>query len=385
MAEIGDGRPGEGPEAGGRPGVEPPAEAEGSIAKKAVGTEETAAAVEAIGKAESRLPFGIPTIVIGSAVVVIGAAAVIWALLFGGFGGGGGGGGASAEPSGSAGPSATAPESVAPTEPGASASAGASAASSASAAASPSPSPSPADLDPPVALLVEAGVLTAAEAAAIEFDTDPTGDHVHVDPAREPDLTNPEIDIETYEVLVVDVDAAAAAALTDVGECEQFGGDVTVHCNQAEPVVAGPAYVAIVQYAGPLPEPPFDAPPLYSYDAVFGDGDPATGSQNQGNNFNAGAEVNMEVIFFRSQQGDDRGYVLLSDWREPPRSDTGQVQGNVATTGRVYAFPADGWLLFIVPQADVPEVTEYLTGAFVQDRTEQLIGIDSTAFEPIGE
>jgi hypothetical protein len=226
--------------------------------------------------------------------------------------------------------------------------------------------------------------LSETEAAAIEYDSDPTGDHVHVDPARSPDLTDPAIDIETYEVLEVELTADAAAALSGVATCEDFAAQVIVFCNQAQPLGAGPAYLALVGYAGPIPLPPYPAPNLWSFDAVFGDGDPATGAQVTGNNFNAGAEVNYEVIFFRNQQGTDRGYTLLSDWRKPPRADTGQIQGNVATVGRVFAFPADGWLLFVLPAADAPDVSEYLTGAFVQDRVAQQIGIDATEFEPIG-
>jgi hypothetical protein len=326
-----------------------------------------------VGQGKARPPFPVPLIVIGGAIAAVGLAAVLWVLLFGGFGGGGGGGGASAEPS--AGPSASADASEEPaTSPSV-------AASPSSAPVSPSPSPAPVELPPPLALLVETGAISETEAGAIVFDTDPEGDHVHVDPARSPDLTDPAIDIETYEVLDLELTTDAATALTNVAGCEDFTAAVVVLCNQAGPLVAGPVYVAMVGYAGPIPLPPYPGQNLWSFDAVFSDGDPTTGAQVSGNNFNAGAEINYEVIFFRNQQGTDRGYTLLSDWRKPPRADTGQIQGNVATLGRVFAFPADGWLLFVLPSTDAPDVSDYLTGAFMQDRVAQLIGIDSTLAE----
>jgi hypothetical protein len=155
-------------------------------------------------------------------------------------------------------------------------------------------------------------------------------------------------------------------------------------CNLKEALQAGPHVIVLIHYGGPFPAPPFPEPDLWSYEVVFGDGDPATGAQVQGNNFLKGMDVYFEALFFRDSTGAMRGYVLGTDQAKPPRSDTNQLQGNLGTRTRFIAFPADGWFLVIVPVPDVAGSQEYLTGAFHQERRSGGgIGIDSSEVEPL--
>jgi hypothetical protein len=175
---------------------------------------------------------------------------------------------------------------------------------------------------------------------------DPTGDQFSFTGA--PGTTTPWMDIIAAVGFLTEFDSELADFFSGALACpETTAGGILVagvpqwdvSCNQDMPFRPGQHALILTAWNG-LPPDPFPATANCSWAVQTNvDGDLTTGFPNPppGHPL-TGSEIYHEMLMFYGREGDFQNYNLMTDYREPPRTDTGQQQGNVATTGRSAVF-----------------------------------------------
>jgi hypothetical protein len=164
-------------------------------------------------------------------------------------------------------------------------------------------------------------------------------------------------------------DVTAMSANPCAGQFESAGGfTFNTACNQNVPLAAGDYLIVVTTWAAHMPDPfPELAQCSFSVQSDV-DNDVATGFQS-GLPFNylIGADVYYENLVFVSNDGEYRNYILATDHSLPPRSDTGEIHGNMVFRGRVIwgAMPppdAGQMQAFLLPVEGVGD--EFSVGGF---------------------
>jgi hypothetical protein len=106
----------------------------------------------------------------------------------------------------------------------------------------------------------------------------------------------------------------------------------------------GEYIVFISTFGAGLPDPfPEAGQCVFSFQSDV-DGDRSTGFQSPlAFNYLTGADVYYETLFFWNDAGDFLHYILATDHTAPARPDTGEIHGNLATSGRSFNLTSNGY------------------------------------------
>lgn len=184
---------------------------------------------------------------------------------------------------------------------------------------------------------------------------------------------HPWIDLTTAAAYptMLDVDAAEALSALSCDEPHDANGLIAqVACNQRMPLQPGDYVILTSFWAGLIPDP-FPQSAQCSY-AVHSDRDHdrKTGFQtDMSANPLIGADVYHQVLFVYDQQGVLRPYLLGTDHALPPRADTGDVFGNLPTTGRAIWTSDDVTAFtFVIPAVEMGD--NWSAHAYCLDRSD---------------
>jgi hypothetical protein len=146
-----------------------------------------------------------------------------------------------------------------------------------------------------------------------------------------------------------DAEAVALSAHACGSQGERDGVSFYTSCNQTGPLPAGEYLIFIATFGAGLPDPfPETGQCVFSFQSDV-DHDADTGFQSQlPFNFLTGADVYYETLFFYNQANEFTHYVLATDHALPVRPDTGDVHGNLATSGRAWNLVSNGYAGHIV-------------------------------------
>jgi hypothetical protein len=255
-------------------------------------------------------------------------------------------------------PTAT-PTASAPTTPVATATSTASAGSTvAPTATSTANALVPFNLEAAQAMLDAAG--WSSDLASVPAKADAAGD-LYV-----PDSGGPATAIQDHVDLLGGLGFQTTANPEMVAWLAEFGCDQTktisnarewtfqMACNQTDAPPAGNYVVVVTGFASSVPQPLPDAA-MCSFSVQSDvDGDLATGfSSTLPHNYLIGADLYHELLFFTDSSGAARNYILATDHSQPPRTDTGKLQGNKRTVGRVLRSYDDGTMVWLIPAGDL--------------------------------
>ncbi len=229
--------------------------------------------------------------------------------------------------------------------------------------AKPSTSTGPAKAPPPAAaqaaldLLKQTSVLTDDQIALLEWYADQANDMYFPTPGQTPTQYFPESDLSWASAFRASLDTPMTQQLSG-WTCAQVhqladGTPFRTACNQDKSLIAGDYVIFVTTHAGGYPAT-FPSAGNHSWSVYTNpDNDPTTGFQSTlRDNYLIGADSYFEMLAFTEPDGDFRNYMLATRMADPVRADTGQKQGNLPTTGRVFWFDDIGTQLWMIPQDD---------------------------------